>query len=464
MNPSLDLADIQGIVLFAYREHRAARFLFLRIHQAQRARAWLRHMGPKTRRAAPEDARHVRGHNLAFTANGLAALGLSNEALRTFSREFRHGMGDPERARVLGDAGESAPDRWEVGGPSNGRVDVLLMLYARDQPDLERFAAEEEARLEAVGLSVVHRIHSSRLPGDHEHFGFKDGLAQPRVEGAPARSETDGPGARELPVRAGEFLFGYANAYDQRPTGPSIVASEDPSGALAPLEGVAVRRDLGLNGTYLVIRKIQQHVGAFWSYLAAQARPGRDAEWLASRLVGRHPDGTPLARGTHPDGGEFGFGEDLLGRSCPLGAHIRRANPRDSLLGKPDASLVAVRRHRLVRRGRVYGPPLADPRSGRDDGVDRGLVFIGLNTSIARQFEFVQQTWVKSSIFASLHGEDDPLIGQRLEGLGSFTIQREPVRERLVDMPRFVTMRGGGYFFVPSMRALSFLARTGDRA
>jgi deferrochelatase/peroxidase EfeB len=131
--------------------------------------------------------------------------------------------------------------------------------------------------------------------------------------------------------------------------------------------------------------------------------------------------------------------------------------------------------HRILRRGRAYGEPLAegaDPdRLMREDGVERGLYFICLNADIARQFELIQQTWLNNAKFDGLYADPDPVAAghprpptgpvdeasqRRMQR--NFTFPRRPVRERCTDMPLFVTPVGGAYFFLPGMRALKFLA------
>ena len=125
-------------------------------------------------------------------------------------------------------------------------------------------------------------------------------------------------------------------------------------------------------------------------------------------------------------------------------------------------------RHRIIRRGRAYGPPIAesmDPAeilNGEDDGQERGLHFLCFNTSLGRQFEFIQQTWANGRKFAGLYDDADPLIGDhdpRDEGrTGTFSVQASPVRRRVRGIPKFVQIRGGAYFFMPGVRALRYIA------
>jgi deferrochelatase/peroxidase EfeB len=191
--------------------------------------------------------------------------------------------------------------------------------------------------------------------------------------------------------------------------------------------------------------------------------PDPEAEQaLAAKIVGRWMDGTPIAVSPDHDGGDpnrlndFGFSIDPFGDRCPLGAHIRRANPREMLLADKNESITTTKRHRMVRRGRPYGPRLADRFS--DDGQARGLVFAAVNANIERQFEFLQQAWISSPNFAGLYDEADPMLGGRTQNAGVFSIPQCPVRERRSGILPHVTVKGGAYFFLPSRSSLRYLS------
>ena len=229
--------------------------------------------------------------------------------------------------------------------------------------------------------------------------------------------------------------------------------------------------NLGFNGSYMVVRELRQYVARFWQSLddnAARIRAHDPSatnvtvDWLAERIVGRNIDGHLLC----PSGllaadeykqpqNAFGFAElDPHGHGCPLGSHVRRANPRDGLardLASAPALLDSVNNHRILRRGRKYGATATDRRT--DDGAERGLLFICLNADIARQFEFIQQTWLLNKNFATLYDETDPLMGPK----GRFTIPEQPLR-RIVDVQTFIQLAGGEYFFLPSLPALRYLS------
>ena len=304
---------------------------------------------------------------------------------------------------------------------------------------------------------------------DREPFGFRDGISQPVVEGLPKATR----GQRS--VAAGEFVLGYPDGYGQLTDRPLLPRSDDPRQLLPPDPGGSGAADLGRNGTYLVLRQLEQDVDGFWRYLGEATRrpdgsgdPGARAA-LAAKLVGRWQSGAPLVKAPHQDDpslatdNDFGYHHtDPLGLACPLGAHIRRVNPRDSLDPQPGstASLDVNGLHRLIRRGRGYGPG-AGNGAGSGDGRHRatGLYFICLAANLARQFEFVQHTWLNSPTFNGLYDDTDPLVGSRQGGGGTFTAPARPVRRRYHDLPQFVRTRGGAYFFLPGISALRYLAQ-----
>ena len=150
---------------------------------------------------------------------------------------------------------------------------------------------------------------------------------------------------------------------------------------------------------------------------------------------------------------EFLYAEDPYGGACPIGAHVRRANPRDALenTGRP---FRPMNEHRVLRRGRPYGPPLDGPETTDE----RGLLFLCLNADIERQFEFIQQNWINNSTFGGLAEESDPLVGVCSAHGGVFTMGSLPARQRVDHLPRFVTVKGGQYFFLPGIAALRSLA------
>ena len=478
----IELDDIQGLVLRSYLHLAAAAYVLLRIGDAAGARRWVDERASQVAPASAgrSDLAQTAVH-LAFTHSGLKALELDASALRTFSREFQEGMATSHRRRILGDWGESAPETWRWGGEgTEGAVDVLLMLFARDATRLDQLLVEQRASWTACGLREVVVLDSVILPDQKEHFGFHDGIAQPVLTGTP-KAATAPEGSR---VAAGEFVLGYPNEYGKIPESPAV----DPLPGAPALRAHTEpgKQDLGRNGTYLVFRQLHQDVSGFWRSMAERTRTNgstdpRQAVWLASKMVGRWPNGAPLAiyqesePALAPNADRDGFlyhEADPHGYGCPVGAHIRRTNPRDSLTPDPEDSLTVSRHHRLLRRGRSYGPPrvesmrVEDVMAVEDDRVDRGLHFICLNSDIARQFEFVQHTWVTSPKFEGAYTEPDPLVGNHApipevtsRQADTYTVPQAPVRRRETELETFVRTRGGAYFFLPSLSALRFLAR-----
>jgi Dyp-type peroxidase family len=461
----LELSDIQGLVFSGYAKKPFAEYLMLEVEDAARARRWLRGLSQQITTGADRPSELCL--NIAFTAHGLAALGLDDDALQSFPIEFREGMaGSETRSRALGDAGESDPQHWHWGSYQTP-VHVMLMLYASTAPQLS--AAIDAQLTECAGaLRCKYRRNTRSLPERREHFGFADGIAQPNIQGAGSE------GGRGMSIEPGEFILGYKNAYDKLPFVPNARPALDTGAHLAPCSLEGHRVALGRNGSYLVARQLDQDVAGFWDYMrkAAQevsgpaATASDSAVLLASKCVGRWPSGAPLVHAPEQDDArfagdnEFGyFWHDRDGSRCPVGSHIRRSNPRDSLEPDPFSSQKVVARHRILRRGRSYGVQIDKPwLSAKPDEVERGLFFMCVNANIRRQFEFIQQTWVNNPKFDGLYEERDPLIGNTDGTAGSFTIPATPARTRLHALPAFVRVRGGAYFFLPSVRALRFLA------
>lgn len=484
----LDLDDIQGLIARGYRNLRYARFTIFTPQDAAAGHALLSWLLPRVTAAGTftgDSALHV-----AYTAVGLRRLGLAGSALAGFSAQFRSGMTGPNRSRFLGDVGESDPRCWAWGGPQEPPVDGLILLYATSAEVLDATQADLAARLDAVGIRQVTVLDTLEL-GNNEPFGFHDGISQPVIEGLPkakGSAPAGTPGGRVVP--AGEFVLGYPNVYGQLTDRPLLPAADDPRRLLPRDLAGSGAADLGRNGCYLVMRQLEQDVDGFWRYAGqATRRPDgsgdpRALTALAAKMVGRWPSGAPLVETPDRDdprlGNDNGFGyyhTDPLGLACPLGAHIRRVNPRDSLDPQPgtDVSLAVNDGHRLLRRGRSYGPgsgapvaagPAATGNNGHAERLARadvapgsgtGLHFICLVASLIRQFEFVQHTWLNNPTFHGLYDDTDPLIGSRHPRGATFTVPARPVRRRYRDLPQFVRTRGGAYFFLPGLSALRYL-------
>ena len=489
------LADIQGFITSGYGHLSYAAYLFVQFQEARPARQWLGLMAIAITSARPwpttangEKLKPTLACNIAFTADGLAALGLPPRVLCTFPVEFQEGMTRQHRSKILGDTEESDPGNWEFGGTTRSPIHAVVIVHAISASALERACEAQRALLAATAGGVVEvagTMQSGYRPdGDHEPFGFHDGIAQPSIAGI------SGDG-----VPTGEFILGYSNHYGIVPPTPAVPAEIDAAGVLPalanPYHAHARLHDLGLNGSYVVYRKLQQDVVGFWQFMKRETVRFKNKEdvphmvWLAARCVGRWPSGAPLALAPladnpqHRDRNDFLYRDDPDGLACPLGAHIRRSNPRDDIKPYPAAeSLSMSEAHRLLRRASVFGPTLFDPKDLTDATSDacrtallalteddraRGIHFFCVNASIRSQFEFVQQTWCNNPRFGGLNDNKDPISGdndRKDEPSSHMTIPAQPLRLRTSALPRFVTVKAGAYFFMPSLRALQFLART----
>jgi Dyp-type peroxidase family len=383
-------------------------------------------------------------------------------------------MNSHEANRILGDLRESAPDKWEYGKDGQPELHVLVMLYAATGKKLQSLHEKVFWSTEfSDGLCIIKTQDSVIAPGDEtEPFGFRDGISQPPIQGLLGRRKP-----AEYPINTGEFVLGYDNELDLLTQIPSIDNWADPRGDLADHPAFpGKRRAFGLNGTYLVFRKLVQNVDEFWAYIDKMSKThdfkayfdktSKDSsdrvdvrEFIAAKMVGRWRSGAPLVLSPDSPGAEprndFLFMDtDPDGVACPIGSHIRRAHPRDSLDMPPSRSLLVSRRHRLVRRARKYSVPLTAEDNSK---CEQGLYFITLNADLRRQYEFVQQLWINDPSFNGLDRDRDPLVGDNSDK-GEFTIQAKPINHHLRELPRFVVMKGGGYFFLPGIRAIRFLA------
>lgn len=623
-----DRADMQGLILSGYGHLPNSVYMFLQIHDPAGARAWLEQILPLVTTAKPwpvgadgEKIKPTEALNIGFTYTGVERLGLDQQILASFAREFI--LGQDARAKILGDTGESAPEYWELGvtGDPARRVDVILMLYA-STPELLSALVERQERLLAdsagavvevvpseppaplgaalatlaaqeepgerppptplrqvvttlgaavesmpalgrrqrqIGRRMVHPIQQISparaapkapelvtlgvsLDGDgatpqvaknaamaelqlkpdvadnrgfadqigvpvnglpHEQFGFPDGISQPLIEGVDTQ-----PATGQQIIRTGEFVMGYLNAYNVYPSSPAVPSELDPRQLLPrfPEDAAPDCRDLGRNGTYLVYRKLAEHVASFWNYIQrnAEQRLGPkhteqalkdEMNWLAAKCMGRWTSGAPMTMAPHRDNPDLGADnsrnnnfvytpEDLEGYGCPIGSHIRRSNPRDALTNNNASdSFKSTDRHRILRRSIHFGDPLVTtdmvtggnaPVDLKDDGKQRGIHFFAINTDFSRQFEFIQQTWCNQPTFNGVFDNKDPILGdnhgdyRNPPGVtpsdptyvppSTMVIQYNPVRQTLLDVPRFVTVLAGAYFFMPSVTALRYLA------
>jgi Dyp-type peroxidase family len=472
---NLELQDIQGIIVSGYGHLSHSKYLFLRIEDAGKVKAWLRSLLQRQQITSCRDAKPPQTVNLALTWTGVQKLGGPEDLLHSFAKEFIEGMTEPNRSRQLGDFGINAPTQWEhPWQPDAEPIDLLLILQTSETA-LDSFYEQYQTQLEPNGLKLL-TVETGDIPLNHkEHFGFHDSISQPVIEGSPQESKSR-CNAQDL-IKAGEFVLGYLNEDGNYPPTPTVADSgcaaiaQDQTQALPLLPETALK-DFGRNGSYLVFRKIAQDVAGFRKYFQESFSTPEEGERMAAKMVGRWPSGAPLVQAPDADplkdhddtndgladSNDFIYRpEDAQGLRCPFSSHIRRTNPRDSLGQDAEESIKDTRRRRLLRRGAVYGDFLPEGVT-EDDGTPRGLLFFCINANIRRQFEFVQQGWVNAPTFNGLYNERDPLVGYNPDGSNrTMIVPQDPLSKNL-NLPNFVTLKGGAYFFLPSLSALGFLA------
>ena len=495
---SVDFGDIQGIIRFGHLHMTEACYFLVRVRSAAAARAWLA-SAPVTA-AVKLAKRPSRALQIALTRPGLEALGVPAGVIRGFSAEFIAGMAaDENRSRRLGDVDRNSPSTWGWG--RGDRLPHAVVMVFADEGGLDSWKVSVRGPLWKDAFEEITCLSTSDMKG-REHFGFIDGISQPWIDWDQTRTAPINGYQRTYSNLAclGEFLLGYRNEYGQYTERPLLDPQEPGSSELPFAEDQPEKRDLGRNGTYLVMRQLAQDVRGFWQFLdrATISNPA-ERNKLGSSMVGRMvSDGSPLVplspaaipgiadgAGTPPN--RFTYDSDAEGVGCPYGAHIRRANPRTAdIPGDPeglistlvhtlgfgnrnlrDDLIASARFHRILRRGREYGPSLTPEEAlgpAPQSDPERGLHFVAINGSIQRQFEFIQNAWIMRTKFNGLTEESDPLLGNRAALRGcrftdTFSIpQRDTVPRRIMDLPQFITVRGGAYFFLPGMRALRYLS------
>jgi len=407
-------------------------------------RAWLREIAPHlTYGHAPHKQPATV---LALTAAGLLALGLDQGDLDTFSAPFVNGMTSPGRARALGDT----PHKLAWGDEPSG-VHALLLVYAHSETALQDAIARIDGLKAAKAADIIEKIWLQERDGadQREPFGFRDGLSQPVLPGTPASRRAEN---RDQLMAAGEFVLGYPDNRGFMPPVPSVACVRQHASSLP--RRADGRYDLGRHSSFLVARQLHQDVPGFDTWVSGQASAlGQTRDYVMAKLLGRWPNGSSLVRNPSRPGKDadnaFMFArEDVDGLACPIGAHIRRANPRDSLHPEADDPLAIVNRHRILRVGRPY---VAAP-----GGKAEGMLFLCLNADIERQFELVQQSWLLRGDFGGLRNEQDPIIGLN-GGTRKMTVPTTQGPQCFTALSTFVTPIGGGYFWLPSRSAIDYL-------
>jgi Dyp-type peroxidase family len=438
----LELDDIQHILL-TRTPAITGRYEFLTFDTPEGGRAWLSELVdllPSATAAQATMDESDRWITLAFTWNGLRALGVPEESLATFPDAFREGM--PSRASILGDVGVSAPENW-VGGLAGDDVHAIAILCARNVEQCRTSIENHDALLARTdGVRSLSFLDLNATPPfnyAHDHFGYRDRLSQPVMKGS---GEEPTPGSGDA-LEPGEFILGY----------------RDENG---PVHDLPQPEVLSRNGSYMAYRRLEEHVAVFRDYLRENADEPADEELLAAKFMGRWRSGAPLVLAPDQDDPELGADPmrnndfnykemDPLGYACPLGSHARRLNPRDTAHN--------MNRRRMIRRGATYGPALPD--GAPDDGADRGIAAFIICADLVRQFEFAQNVWINDEAFHELGNEHDPIIGTQ-DGTMDFTVPDRPIRRVHKGIPAFTSMTGGAYFFLPGLKAIRYLAALGD--
>ncbi len=491
-------------------------------HQVTTAERWA---GVDAARKGNAPARPLVALNIGFSWRGLAALKLPTRTLSGMPEEFIDGMAERWSilGDIGPSAPRKWDEIWRRSSGGVREVHVWVSLNAQLGADGKPVAELDEKtawlkdaahRSGGVTLLSGHKGSSAEyqdssaimetlpdgrhVPTAFENFRFTDGISAPASAGqyGAARGPEGVIGGGKVtpggngwgPVATGEFILGHASEAQELP--PSSVP-------------YAFMR----NGTFMVYRKLHQNLAAFETYVGKQAEALRAIDpsfsddegaeaTVKAKMVGRWPSGIPLAVAPNYKAAQeieaqwadipalrlkpsptaqdkariaayermltnFRYRDDAEGLRCPVGAHIRRSNPRDALdptFGTPGASpdSALTNRRRIMRRGLPYGDPGAI-----DDGSEHGVIFIAICSSLFRQFEFVQQQWIQYGSTFNVGNDTDPLVGLRRPG-AKFVIPADPAGDKApficANLPSFVETRGGEYFFTPSLTALRQIA------
>jgi Dyp-type peroxidase family len=473
-HPSLELGDIQGDILIGLQKN-IENFIFFEITEPTPFRSLLKqHVTRRItsawqtnyreelleqRRTGQGSLGPFIGLNLGFTRDGLTQLlGAGRPCLDS---SFERGAEDRETIELLHDPPASA---WLQEFVSD-RIDGIFLVTGPDRR-LVRFHSSELLRLLGGSVKVVYSEIGNTRPGAQrgfEHFGYRDGVSQPGIRGLTRRSTTNpdqGLPGQDL-LWPGEFVFGYPG--------------QDPGDAVKPGAPPPMAAPWLRNGSYMVFRRLEQRVPEFRKFVAARAAGlGMETELLGARMFGRWKSGAPLELAPMRDdwalGGDarrnndFDYGDDPFQRKCPYAAHIRKAYPRDDAPGGE----AEAQTRRILRAGIAFGPEVGPGETTTQHS--RGLMFVCYQTSIARQFEFIQWRHANDPDFVNgkhrpLSGMPvtpgfDPIIGQAA-GNGAREMD-EPFpnypggnRRTTLEIPnQFVVLTAAAYFFMPSITTL----------
>ena len=402
--------------------------------------------------------------NIGITWPGLVALEMEERVPALSFRSFGAFIeGAAQRAESVGETGPSSPENW-IAGFGKGHDHVLVTLHAISPEAMKGYSdrlrawfAEGNAFREIWrqdGMALMEMQNGQPVPTSKIHFGYTDGISTPTIRGGPEQYRPD----------------------HQQPCEPWLfVLRED-----AENYDVPEPRQLGLNGSFAVFKKVETDVVGFEDFLQSN-KDKIDPELLAAKMCGRWRNGVPLALSPDTDSPAGGISPEQLnnfeyvdadgsgdpkGIRCPVGAHIRRVNPRGQPVAGQGLPGGSNNSHRLIRRGMPYGPTY-DPGEPYD-GIERGMLFHFINSNIENQYEFVLRQWVNDSEFAGavrLHPKSkDPLIGTQNPAESIFVIPQAnggpPIE--VTGLSSFVTTKAAAYVFLPSITAIKFIANLGE--
>ena len=530
---NLDLHDIQGNIIKGYGRFGfpKARYIFYHITKSKDGRQFILNLLPKITNSAAWNPDNPNSKidpipnvttNIALTYTGLKRLGISQKSLQSFPEEFAEGM--KARRTILGDNQKSAPENWDPIWNLKKSIDIFISINGKTIADVEQRYQEIcnlISDLQGVIQLKGHRgenqtidlpyQEASALYDDNgqitakEHFGYTDGISDPYFKGSGINrgfvvggGKLTGKNPQSIsgwkPLETGEFILGHKDEAYEYPQAP-------------------IPRLLSHNGTFMVYRKLHQNIGSFNKYLEEEGNKypeGKEA--LAAKFVGRWRNGAPISLfPTEKEANDFAadlekarkkyheaknnniiqkaekellklkyyellkklvafdYDSNIEGSRCPVGAHMRRANPRGSLefdkKGAFKTPGALVNRRRIARRGLPYGKP---NWNAKKDNGNHGIIFMAINASIRRQFEFVQQQWINYGNDLKLANEKDPIIGNHCvdkngKENGRMIIPGDKTKNKAPhfcqNIPRFVEVRGGEYFFIPSITALEMIGK-----
>ncbi|MDX2678125.1 Dyp-type peroxidase [Streptomyces sp. NY05-11A] len=476
-----DSTEIQGDILAGFKKDHMT-LLFLRFGDSAAARSWLKDLVDNNRLATTQqvaafNAQFSEGRDnlkgadpdlkatwvgLSLTYPGLTVLTGKQDLLPESDGIDAVGafvQGAARRARPLGDVDNNAPDNWLFGADEKQVTHAVLTVAADLKDDHDKELTRQKDAATRAGLVPVHEQSGATLPQPRrgkEHFGFKDGVSEPNVEGIEAKPE---PGARLL--SADFFVLGA-------------------TGSALP-EGVP---EWMRNGSFQVVRRLGQDVPGWWAQVGTELKKLKDAkvvgpktsmEWLASRLVGRwrcgasvhnHPDATrdPITDNPSikPDN-VISYKNDPNGVITPLFSHLRKTNPRDGLIDGELVEEELLDRRRIIRRGIPYGAPFDPTSPGGGPDEERGLVFICYQADLVDQFEFMQRNWVNTPNFPpgrTPKPGPDPMISGALSKIGDGDVSFETdtggsqLTITKLHFQPFVHTEGSLYAFTPSLSTL----------